>query len=228
VTVNPAEEPLDLCWKRIGVWGDKSCPRLPHQVHCRNCEVYAAAAARLLDRPPPAGYWEEWTARVAAPRQSRRTGTHSVVVFRLGQECLALPVRLVQEVAERRPVRSLPHRQGRLVRGLVNVRGELLICISLGELLGIGAAPTTAPREHQGQKALERLLVAASGSERLAFPADEVYGIERYHPDDLQSVPATVSLAAARYSTGLLPWRDRSVGVLDHELVLYTINRSLG
>ncbi|HBP1772226.1 TPA: chemotaxis protein CheW, partial [Pseudomonas aeruginosa] len=35
---------VDDCWNRIGVHGDKSCERLAEHVHCRNCEVYAAAA----------------------------------------------------------------------------------------------------------------------------------------------------------------------------------------
>ncbi len=46
-------EALDDCWNRIGVQGDQSCARLPLAVHCRNCEVYAAAAKAVLDRLPP-------------------------------------------------------------------------------------------------------------------------------------------------------------------------------
>lgn len=227
MTVNPADKTLDLCWKRIGVWGDKSCPALPRHVHCRNCEVYVSAAAQLLDRPPPAGYQADWTARVAAPRQARRTGTRSVVIFRVATEWLALPATFLQEISERRPVHAVPHRQDRLVKGLVSVRGELLICISIGELLGISGAPAPGRAGQPGGKIPERLLVTASGHERLAFPVDEVSGVERYHPDSLQPVPATVSLATARYSVGLLPWRNRNVGVLDHELICYTINRGL-
>ncbi|NOP35791.1 hypothetical protein, partial [Klebsiella pneumoniae] len=41
---------IDDCWNRIGVHGNKQCPLLERHVHCRNCEVYAAAATRLLDR----------------------------------------------------------------------------------------------------------------------------------------------------------------------------------
>ena len=41
---------IDDCWNRIGVYGDKSCERLREHVHCRNCEVHAAAAVRLLER----------------------------------------------------------------------------------------------------------------------------------------------------------------------------------
>ncbi|SDV46390.1 chemotaxis protein CheW [Chitinasiproducens palmae] len=45
-------EAVDDCWNRIGVYGDASCERLAEAIHCRNCEVYASAAIRLLDRVP--------------------------------------------------------------------------------------------------------------------------------------------------------------------------------
>ena len=38
---------VDDCWNRIGIHGDKSCERLAAHVHCRNCEVHAAAATLL-------------------------------------------------------------------------------------------------------------------------------------------------------------------------------------
>jgi len=44
----------------------------------------------------------------------------------------------------------------------------------------------------------------------------------------LKEVPTTVARAAVAYSTALLSWRGRSVGVLDDELVFYTLARSLG
>src|SRR2546422_1979826 len=40
--------------------------------------------------------------------------------------------RSIAEVAERRVIHSLPHRRTGIVLGVVNVRGELLVCVSLG------------------------------------------------------------------------------------------------
>ncbi len=36
---------VDDCWNRIGVRGDRSCPKLAEHIHCRNCPVHAAAAS---------------------------------------------------------------------------------------------------------------------------------------------------------------------------------------
>src|SRR5436305_2082413 len=50
-----------LCWREIGVAGDRSCPKLPEVVHCRNRVVFPAddvlAVRRIASadvQPPPA------------------------------------------------------------------------------------------------------------------------------------------------------------------------------
>ena len=49
----------------------------------------------------------------------------------------------------------------------------------------------------------------------------------RFDPQLLQSLPSTVSKAAARYTQGVLPWGQPSVGLLEEQLLLYTLGRSL-
>src|SRR5262245_44491396 len=107
------------CWNRIGVRGDRSCPELAKVVHCHNCPVFAAAGRRFLDAPSPPGYLDEWTDRLAAPPELAASDLQSVLVFRLGEEWLALPARVLVEVTTPRPVRRVPHRGG-LLAGLVN------------------------------------------------------------------------------------------------------------
>lgn len=73
--------------------------------------------------------------RRAEDRKS--AGKLSFVVFRIGPELFALPTQVLHEVAESRGIHSLPHRRHSVVLGLVNIRGELLICVSVGRLLGL-------------------------------------------------------------------------------------------
>src|SRR4051794_8458922 len=87
------------CWNRIGVRGDRSCVELERVIHCHNCEVFAGASRRFLDAPTPAGYLQEWTERLAAPTDESCVELVSVLTFRLEGEWLALPVRLLVEVA---------------------------------------------------------------------------------------------------------------------------------
>ncbi len=221
---------LQDCWNQVGVQGDASCPRLAEVSHCRNCPVYSSGGARLLHGEPPADYLREWAVRLAQPPPAAVTAkTHAAMIFRIGAEWLALPAEIFQEVAEPRPVHSLPHRRGKVLKGLVNIRGELVICISLAGALGIEEGGDTSGRHGRQQTVVyERLLVVATPGGRLAFPVAEVHGIEAYAPTDLRAVPETLALASARYTAGILPWQKRSVGCLDHDHLFATVNRSLG
>jgi chemotaxis-related protein WspD len=129
------------CWNQGGIWGEASCPELAQVVHCHNCSVYTQAGRRLLEREAPPGYVEAWTALVTQTKtensQRDYTDLLSVFIFRLGAEWLALPSGIVQEATRPNPIHTVPHRSDRIFLGLVNVRGALLLCISLRHLLGI-------------------------------------------------------------------------------------------
>src|SRR5947208_15363844 len=102
------------CWHRIGVWGNRSCPELLKVVHCHNCPVFAAASRGFLDAPPPENYLEEWTGRLAAPIEEPATDLQSVLIFRLGEEWLALRVQVLLEVSNPRSIHRIHHRPGLL------------------------------------------------------------------------------------------------------------------
>ena len=217
----------DACWNRIGIGGDGSCPELVQHVHCRNCPVYSTAAMTLLDGELPPGYRSHWTEHVARAKDDAETGMRSIMVFRLGAEWLALPSKVLEEIATLRIIHALPHRRGGAVLGLANVRGELRACVSLQRLLGLhdAAAPVQDASMQDGARA--RLLVLRHDGQSVASPVDEVHGVHRFHARELQEKPATVSLAAATFTSAVLPWREAFVGVLDEHVLFRAIDRSL-
>jgi chemotaxis-related protein WspD len=172
------------------------------------------AGARLLDREPPAGYRAEWTEYLAKPPKKADTTTDSVMVFRVGAEWLALPASWVGEVVPMCAVHSLPHRRGRALDGLVNVRGELLPCFSLERVLGIEAPAIAA--------ASRRLIVAGAGARRLVFRADEVFGVLRYDAEKRVAAPGRFALVKH-----LLDWKGRSLGLLEADALWEALERSL-
>jgi chemotaxis-related protein WspD len=200
------------CWNRIGVWGDRSCPELPPVVHCRNCPVFAAASHRFLDVPSPEGYLEEWTQRLTAPIEEAATDLQSVLIFRLGEEWLALRVQVLLEATTPRPVHRIPHRAG-LLAGLVNIRGELHLCVHLAQLLGI-----KSEGRDQGSGAVNgrsRLIVVQHDGERWVFPVDEIDQVYRLSAGELAGAPATLARSAGRLTRSVFVLRERSIGYLD-------------
>ena len=178
---------------------------------------------RLLDRAAPEEYRREWTARIALPVEATIEGTVPVVIFRLGEEWLALPAPVFQEVSEPGVIRTLPHRRNSALLGLVNVRGELLLCAALDAVLGCAEGEATSA---EGAARSRRLLVVGRQGTRLAFPVDEVHGVHRYHPRELLEVPTTLDKATSSYAIGILPWRGKTVGCLNEEALFTTLRRS--
>jgi chemotaxis-related protein WspD len=211
------------CWNEIGVQGNATCPELPQVIHCRNCPVYSKVGAQLLDRPLPPEYRRAWTEQFALKKQLAGPARHSALLFRINTEWLALPTPAFQEVAERRPIHSLPHRRQGTVLGLVNVRGELLICVSLGHLLGLALSPL----RETAHTTYDRLLVAKWDGYRFVFPADEVRGILRFQTPESQEPPASLAKSQLSYTRGILYSQGRTVGLLDADLLFSSFNRSL-
>ena len=217
--------PINDCWNKIGVWGNADCPELKKHIHCRNCPTYSTAATHLLNGMPPSHYLDEWTNFIAQERQVKESDTHSALIFCVGSEWLALSTKVFKEVANFKMIHSLPHRRKDIVLGIVNIRGELLICVSLLQALGLEKARETG--RDKSHVTRHRLLVINDEGKRLAFPVDEVGGIHHFSPKEVKEVPSTIARATAVHTTGVLSWQNRSVGCLDAQLLFYTLNKGL-
>jgi chemotaxis-related protein WspD len=213
------------CWNKIGVYGDASCPELEKYTHCRNCPTYTAAAAELLDRNLPANHLDDWTRQVAQKKPAMEDETQSVVVFRLGPEWLALPTTVFKEIVSIRPIHSLPHRTNEIVLGLANIRGELVVCISLHQILRPNK--TTEPTKESPRATNPRMLFMHHEGRCAVCPVDEVFGVQRLSPRELMAPPATLVKAPTAYTKAVLSWHKETVGLLDEHLLFQTVNRGL-
>jgi len=181
----------------------------------------------LFDREVPEELLSERTTLVAAEKSLVQADLKSVLVFRIGTEWLALPTTFFDEVVDQRTIHSLPHHRDGIVAGIVNIRGELLLCVAFGALLGLGQE--LPPERRNGKRGrAPRLLVCSRDRSRLAFQVNEVYGVLRYHKKDLRVIPGTLAReTAGTFSKGILSWTDHSIGCLDEDLVYYALNRGV-
>lgn len=212
-----AATPAPACWRSIGVLGDGSCPELARFVHCRNCPVHAQAGRALLDRAPPADYQESLARSMAAEPEPPKLGGRAVLVFRVGEEWLALDATLVREVVSERPVHSLPHHPEPAVLGLVNVRGALEVAVSLTCLLGLDAAPACQDAVSGRRPPAARTLVLSRAGETFACPVEEVAGILSLGAQALGAVPATLAHAERRHVEAVIDSERGPAGLLDAE-----------
>jgi chemotaxis-related protein WspD len=219
---------VDDCWNRIGVRGDHSCPELPAVIHCHNCPVFARAGQRLFDRPPPPECIDEWTAQLAHQEAGETGDVLAFIVFRVGAEWLAFDVQAMVEVAEPRPFHRVPHRRDRVLLGIANIRGELQLCLSLRDLLGIEAGEPGASATGAGTaRRTGWLLVTEHEGRQLALAVDEVAGVWRVPRVAVGKAPATVTGSQSSAARGVFVREDRRVGCLDADQLFDLIRRHL-
>lgn len=237
------------CWHQIGITGDRTCPELETFIHCHNCPVYSAGGRRLLEREAPPGYREAWTnlfakeeSQLQGDRSQRDTlstvpknldisKNFSVLIFRLGVEWLALSATLFREVTPITVIHRLPHRSNQIFLGLANVRGELLLCISLRHLLGLDRIDSTLKNSGKtinfSPVVYQRTIVIEKSGNSWVFEADEIYGIHRVNSEDLRNVPAVNTKSTRAYTQAIIKWENRSINLLDDELLFYTLDRRI-
>ena len=205
------------CWRTIGVYGgDHRCERLVEAVHCRNCAVFHQAARGVFARPAPPEPAQ--TAQDAEAGGAQR----AALVFRIGAHWLGIGTGRLAEVAANRPVRRLAHRTASRLEGAVNVRGELHLCVSLAELLGL------ALRDDARDERARLILLRDGTGALLAFRCDEVRGLQHYRGEDAHAAPDTLAPALRRCVLGLLdPEGDAGIALLDEEAVVNALEEAL-
>lgn len=181
----------------------------------------AIEASSFFDRQPPPQYLDEWVHRLAQPEEHVAQDLLSLVVFRLHEEYLSVQARGLTEVTLPQPIHVIPHRTNEVVLGLVNIRGQLRICVSAHGMLGIAAPasdnrsnPNEAARAAHGATSEERMLILHERSEQWVFPVEQVLGVHRLPSTDLRPVPSTFGKVAA-FSQATFTWRGHTVGYLD-------------
>lgn len=213
---------INNCWNQIGVWGDNSCPKLTTYIHCHNCPIYSTAGRRLLEREVPVDYLNEQTKLLAQDKEQQRFDRISLGIFRLEKEWFALPVQLFKVVTEPSTIHTLPHRSNKTFLGLISIQGEIKICISLHELLGLERTTSTS-----NTTVYKRMVVIEKEGNQWVFGVDEVYGIHRVTIESLQNVPTTISKAIGAYTKSIIKLQQKSIAYLDEDLLFYAIGRNV-
>lgn len=97
----------------------------------------------------------------ATPSRTTRTSDGAVATFFVGEDCFGVDANCVQEVLQNPVLTHVPHAP-REIEGLINLRGQVVIVISLRRRLGMDLVAD-----------IERHLEVASGSPATAPDHDE-------------------------------------------------------
>ncbi len=209
------------CWSSEGLWGKMSCERLKELGHCFNCEVYAAAGRELFDKDASKRR-RDFPINTAAKNDSsdeNKGKTASYFAFKLGDLNFAMDLKGVVRVAHPRVVHRIPHRDDKIVRGLINVGGEIIPAASLCDILEI-QRPKSDP-------AKDRIFVYRMGTDVFAFQTNAALGVARISEKDVLEASETEGALKSPFVERAFLWRGRTVSVIDSQLVFHAIFKKL-
>jgi purine-binding chemotaxis protein CheW len=133
-----------------------------------------------------------------------------MINFSAGTEQYGVDIRRVREVirvGEITPVPRAPH----FVKGVINLRGDVIPVIDLREKLGLAAA---------GDLSETRVIVVEIGEKLVGMIVDTVSRVVRVGPGDLEPAPLWLGGLTGDYMAGVVRLPDRLVIVLHVEAIL--------
>lgn len=149
---------------------------------------------------------EQWRRELAAPAiAARHPNRMQLLVFRAGSEWFGLEPGQVAFVAQLPALHTLPQR-GKILAGLVSVRGTITLCFSVAAALNCAPGPDNR----------RPMMIALTPPDwHCACRVEEVSGVRFFDRDHLLAPPANLACAASGHVRGLFADGARSIAWLD-------------
>jgi len=206
---------IDDCWNKIGVWrsDEVKCPELENVIHCRNCSVYTNSGLSLLNQDFPENYRNENTEIYKQQTDANTDEQVSLIIFRIQKDWYALRTSIFLEIDANKSTHKIPHNKNNFLEGLVNIRGELELCISLPELISNGLQST------DGNDTTKRLIIIKLASGKYALKLDEISGVYKIGKQAITPPPATIAGTDNHLVCGIFEHNNQRIGMIDDELL---------
>lgn len=137
------------------------------------------------------------------------TTSQQFCTFYLGEQCFGLEVLKVQEIVRHQPMTRVPLAHP-MVRGLINLRGQIVTAIDLRRRLDLPPAD-----DRQGVN-----IVVQTEDGAVSLLADEIGDVLEVTDEQFERPPETLRGAARDVIRGAYKLSDRLLVILDTDLVV--------
>lgn len=136
--------------------------------------------------------------------------TLEFATFYLGGTLVGVDIRQVQEINRNTSTTEVPHAPA-AVRGVINLRGEVVTVIDLRNVLGLDPIDVTSST---------RIIVLSSRGERIGLLVDRIADVTTASSTDIDEPPGNFSGMEGRFFQGVLKMDGELLLVLDADEVL--------
>ena len=133
-----------------------------------------------------------------------------LVTFRVGDVLMGIDIRQVEEINRHVEVTAVPHAPD-CVRGVINLRGEVVTVVDLQTILGL---PPVEVTEHT------RTVVVRSQEEQIGLLVDQIGDVVKARTDEIDPPPANLGGLDGRLFKGVHKLETELLIVLDVEAAL--------
>lgn len=161
-----------------------------------------------LQQPIPPGRREEWATLFAAKLHDEKVGiTRRLFLFRLQNEWFGIDPAALAMTIPHVKARQLPHQRGKIVEGVINADGRVILCLSLERFAGVQGSSTAG--------AGRRMLIFSWHKWLFAAAVSEILGVEDVAVEEGGALPESANEALRKCSKGIVLHQGRAVVVLD-------------
>lgn len=131
----------------------------------------------LLDRKADPKYLQTWADLIGKKPLQEPASSGSQLVFNLGGKWFGLAISFIKEIAPKTIIHKIPHRCHSACFGLINLKGNLIPCLSLEKLLQM-------PEEGEiDEPDIFRFVCFQKENDSWAFPVHRIAGIYPLNQD---------------------------------------------
>jgi len=133
-----------------------------------------------------------------------------LVCFKVDNELFGLEILKIQEIIRLPDITRLPKAPA-FIKGVINLRGNIIPVVDLREKLGLAERKTSK---------MTRAIVVENEHKKIAVIVDEVANVLRVKGGAVSSAPAFVSKVAEEYIDGVVEYEQQLVIILRIDKIL--------
>lgn len=137
-----------------------------------------------------------------------RSNANQYVQFRIDEDCFAIHISDIHEIIKPQEISKIPDTKPH-IKGVINLRGQIIPVISLRILFGLTDEPFTKS---------SRIIVTQDNNEKIGLIVDRVDKVTIF--DDIQPPPDRIGAIHEANFTGVGVLGDNIVGILNLDQVM--------
>ncbi|CDR33830.1 chemotaxis protein CheW [Criblamydia sequanensis] len=180
-----------------------------------------ASSKNLFSKQLTEAFLQEFTLKVKE-KEEASFAPHQIsyFIFKLQTKWFGLKAHIIQEVLNRRSTHSIPFRPSPVLKGIINVSGQLKIYIDLETVLGL-----EADKQNKNDKNIKFILIGEAPSDWV-FSSYEVLGVFEISEEKIKA--SSEEFEFSHYLLGKTHIDKNEVFLIDETKLLESLSLTVG